>query len=174
MIYLQRHTRPDIAPNTCYGISDIALSNEYPQHLAEVRSRLNNIQITSLYSSPLTRCSTLARDICDEIGCRDIIYDNRLKELNFGEWELMNWDDINATEDGQRWFADYLHRPTPNGEAFAELVERAKSFISEMGDSDVMAVTHSGFIRAALIASSKTSLSCAFDMEIPYGALIKL
>ncbi|MFR9503070.1 MAG: histidine phosphatase family protein [Rikenellaceae bacterium] len=179
-IYLQRHTRPDIDPKICYGVSDIDLDPEFEEkHLPQVVERLRGVEADKIYSSPLQRCRRLALKIWEmqQDPCKeDLIIDQRLLELNFGEWELTPWDDIFETEEGKAWFEDYLNATPPRGGSFKELVAAAKEFLTEVGssDQDVIAVTHSGFIRAAMVAAGRISLEEAFSIKIEYGDLIEI
>ncbi len=179
-IYLQRHTRPDVEPNICYGVSDIELHAEFEStHLPEVINRLEGIKVTKIYSSPLKRCRRLADKIMksmDLSDITDIAIDDRALELNFGDWELTSWDDIFKSSDGKMWFNDYINYRTPNGEAFADMLVRAESFWEEVkaSDDNVMVVTHSGFMRAMMIAAGVISKEEAFSVKIEYGELVEL
>ncbi len=176
ILYLQRHTRPDIDPKICYGQSDIDLHTSYPEtDLPKVIERLQGVKVHALYSSPLKRCHRLASDLQAAVGAKDIILDSRLMEMNFGHWELTPWDDIYATESGKEWFQNYLHHKTPNGEAFIDVVDRATSLLKDIRLSDdILAVTHGGFIRAMLVATQQQPLDRVFEVEINYGDLIEI
>ena len=93
-IYLIRHTTPEIEKGVCYGDSDIPLKDTF---FLESEKVLNAIPLNfdEVYSSPLQRCKQLAHVISE-----DITIDNRLKELNFGSWELKKWSDIPHDEIG--------------------------------------------------------------------------
>ncbi len=176
-IYLQRHTRPDIEQNICYGVSDIALHSEFlDKHLGEVLHRLEDIRVDRIYSSPLQRCNILANEIGMVMGISEVTIDNRTLELNFGDWELRTWDEIFESERGRAWFDDYVNLRTPNGEAFSDMVERAKSLLRELKliGGDVMVVTHSGFMRAMMVSEGVVTAEEAFSLKVEYGELIVL
>ncbi len=176
-LYLQRHTQPNIESNICYGVSDIELHEAFEQtHLPPVLAQTEAICATKIYSSPLRRCRELALRICAQHGYDDLIIDERLMELNFGDWELVSWSEIFERAEGKAWFEDYLNCKTPNGESFAEMVLRAEAFLADLSTSsgNIIVVTHSGFIRAILVAVGRVSLQEAFDIKINYGELIEL
>ncbi len=176
-LYLQRHTQPDIDIQICYGMSDIGLHTDYKsKHLPEVISRLDSVKVSRLYASPLVRCHTLAQDIQERLGVAQISLDPRLLELDFGEWELLPWDEIYKREESKVWFEDFIHTATPGGESFLDLMARAESFMVEMQrlNEDVLAVTHSGFIRAMRVVAGYTTKEETFSEEVIYGGLLKL
>ncbi len=176
-IYLQRHTKVDVEPHICYGVSNVALHPEFESvDLPKVLFRISGLAISKVYSSPLRRCRELAVRIVEHVAVNSLIIEERLMELNFGDWELMEWDDIFNSEHGKEWFDDYLNCKTPNGESFVQMVERAKSFLWEVKgeEQDIIVVTHSGFMRAALVAEQRITLQEAFDIKIEYGELIEL
>lgn len=176
-IYLQRHTQPNVDSNLCYGVSDLDLHTDFEAlHLPTVLERLYGVGFSQIYSSPLRRCHRLAQRIKERAGISGIIVDRRLKELNFGDWELMPWSDINNITEGKEWFADFVNYRIPNGEAFTNLLSRAESFVEDVRplNGDIMVVTHSGFMRAVMVVTGRIALEEAFTVEIGYGDLIEI
>src|ERR1700752_143379 len=90
-VYLIRHTTPQIEKGICYGQSDIPLADTFNTESKELLDYLS-ISFDAVFSSPLGRCTQLARLInCEQ----EIIYDDRLKDMNFGNWEMTKWNEIN-------------------------------------------------------------------------------
>ena len=83
-IYLIRHTTPQVEKGVCYGFTDVEVASSFDDELKEVKRKLRGIQFSHLYSSPLNRCRQLAENLD-----KNIIFDNRLKELNFGQMEMI-------------------------------------------------------------------------------------
>ncbi len=176
-IFLQRHTQPDIDSNICYGVSDIALHADFESlHLPKVLQGVEELNFSKIYSSPLCRCLRLATEIQKSKNIDVIIIDDRAVELNFGEWELVKWSEIYNSERGKEWFADYLNCSTPQGESFVDMLLRAESFLVDIAklNLDVLIVTHSGFMRAMMVATGTIKLQEAFDVKIDYGDMIEL
>jgi alpha-ribazole phosphatase len=79
-----------------------------------------------------------------------------LSELDFGELEGMNYDEIAASR--PRLYAEWMSAPTnvvfPGGESYAELQARATEAVSGLraafAGRTVVAVTHGGVVRAVL------------------------
>ena len=96
--FLVRHTSLDIAPNICYGQSDVAISENFEAERLQLQKKLLNLKFDAIYTSPLQRCQHLAEALCKDSSLgfanSDIKPDARLKELHFGDWELCPWDAI--------------------------------------------------------------------------------
>ena len=141
-LYLIRHPEPDVAPGVCYGRSDIGLAGD--AEIAAARLRAHLPAAAPVYSSPLTRCRTLAARLVPEP-----LLDARLVEMHFGEWELKRWDDI-ARAEFDAWAADLLNRAPPGGESAAQMLLRSLEFLADVqraGLDAASVVTHGGLLR---------------------------
>lgn len=105
-----RHTSVDVPPGTCYGWSDVPLAPTFTEEARHVQKNLTGMDFDRVYTSPLTRCRRLAA-YC---GYPHAIPDSRLKEMNFGEWEMQAWETIRDPH-LQDWFEDWLHLPATGG-----------------------------------------------------------
>src|SRR5690606_27071455 len=101
------------------------VSDSFEKEFLELKQRLP-MDFDAVYSSPLSRCMQLAKQFSKEI-----ITDNRLKEMHFGDWELKLWNDIPLT-DIQPWYDDFVTIPTPNGESFQDLYTRCYFSLDEL------------------------------------------
>ena len=97
-ITVVRHTSVDVPKGICYGITDVPLASTFPDELIQVRHKLGSATFDFVYSSPLIRCTTLANEI---IPHQPIRTDNRLTELNFGNWEMAEWNTLFESSDGR-------------------------------------------------------------------------
>lgn len=165
-LYLVRHTRVAVPSGICYGQSDVALAGTFHEEAAIIVKKLHDIRFEKVYSSPLSRCTLLSEKLAD-----DISFDNRLKELHFGDWEMKAWDAIFDTEEGKEWFADYVNQPCPNGESYNNMLSRVRQFIADLPDTDgnVLIVTHAGIVRAFRVILENWSVKKAFDKPVAYG-----
>lgn len=170
-IILVRHTTPDIEKGICYGQADLGVPNTFNDEIKPILKEIpvNDIE-TLYYSSPLKRCKILAEQLSDTI-----IYDNRLKELDFGNWELKKWDDINKKE-LDIWMKDFVNVTTTNGESYLDLHARAVKFLEEiktLNKKSVVIITHAGIIRSLWSYINKSALENSFDLKLNYGHIIK-
>lgn len=171
-IILVRHTTPDIEKGVCYGQTDIGIADTFLEEIKPILKEVpvNNKQ-TIYYSSPLQRCKLLAAQISDAF-----VFDNRLKELDFGDWELKKWDDINKQE-LDIWMNDFVNIATSNGESYVDLHTRTVSFLNEiqaLKKERVVIVTHAGVIRSLWAYTNNVSLENSFELKLDYGQVITL
>ena len=163
-IILVRHTKVAVK-GTCYGFSDVDLADTFEQEKDEVLKKVDSTN-TVVYSSPLSRCTKLAHYITS-----DFKIDDRIKELNFGDWEMKRWDDLSDPEFDD-WMNDYINYKCPNGESLLDMKSRVEAFYKEIssGNNDrVIIVTHGGVIRLFNHLINGVALDKIFDIKIEYG-----
>ena len=171
-ITLIRHTSVDVEPGICYGQSDVHVAASFEKEANAVRSKLHGQTFDCIYSSPLSRCLKLA-DYC---GCTNPVIDKRLMELDFGEWEMKRWADIDDPQ-LQRWFNHWLDEKPTRGESFNDMINRVSDFISEirrLSYQRVAIFTHAGVIRAVCIINDQFSAAEAFNHMVEYGDCVKI
>jgi alpha-ribazole phosphatase len=171
-ITLIRHTAVDVPPGICYGQTDVPLKDTFGQEAETVAARLKNESFDKVYTSPLSRCVRLAT-YCGYAGATR---DDRLKELNFGKWEMQSFEQIK--DPGlQEWFNDYFNVPAPEGESFKMQLERLSDFFNELKQHDfnhVAIFAHGGILTCAQLYSGDLSMENAFSVLPPYGGIITI
>jgi broad specificity phosphatase PhoE len=142
------------------GHTDIPLSDE---GLAKMRALLPppSFETARVFVSPSRR----ARQTAEALGLNGAVWDPRLMEQNWGDWEGLSRADILA-RDGADAFARagqaLAFRP-PGGESTAELHARVAAFLKDAArhQGDAIAVAHLGVLRAAY------TLATGWDMATP-------
>jgi alpha-ribazole phosphatase len=170
-IYLIRHTTPAIASGICYGQADIEVAESFEEEAAIIQQQLPAEIIC--YSSPLKRCSQLAKHIYPNAM---ISYADELKEMHFGEWELQSWDQI-PREPLDVWMKDFVNVRVPGGENYLDLYNRTISFYNHIISKDQPAAifTHSGNIRSILSYVNNVPLGESFSkFKIGYGEVVRV
>ncbi len=175
MVYLLRHTKPHIKGGICYGQTDLELDADFHNiHLPLVISKIKQLDIKKIYTSPLIRCKGLAQSLSKELNIEPPTEDGLLMEMNFGDWELLNWDKIYNSPEGKAWFGNFLENRCPGGESFQDVVTRAYQFINKHKDLEKsLIVTHAGFIRAFAVVNNKIDINNPFSLQIEYGDIIQ-
>ncbi len=170
-VYLIRHTTPSVGKGICYGQSDIDLNETvFEEELKTIQSKLPK-DIEQFYTSPLRRCEKLSKHLT-----QNFIPDERLKELNFGEWENKSWNDIDQTE-LNKWMQDFVNIATPNGENYIVLYQRTKDFIDSILKTNyqkIAIITHAGNIRSFLSFVLSLPLENSFRIHLDYGAVVSI
>jgi alpha-ribazole phosphatase len=171
-VYLIRHTSPKVEKGICYGQSDVPLTDSFQQETAALRKHLPD-KFDSIYSSPMSRCYKLAQQLVSE---KEIITNPQLLEMNFGDWEMKNWDLIEQ-DILNNWMHDFVNVKVPNGENFTELYTRAGKFMDEIMSQpykSVAVVTHAGVIRSIVAKVLEIPLKNAFKIPVDYSSVTKL
>jgi len=139
------------------GSCDIEL-NSTGIRQAELASKyFSRVKFSNIYSSPLKRTMETAI-IINGRAEEGIMTRDGLKEVDFGKWEGLKFDQINKDyhEDYQKWMEDpYNNHPT-GGESFKELTLRTTSVIDSIvaeneDDSSAAIITHGGVILSLLV-----------------------
>jgi len=172
-LFVIRHTKVAIEQGICYGQTDVPVAESFHDEKAIIANQLKGIHFNKVYSSPLSRCKILAESLFENEA---VIFDDRLKELNFGDWELKTWDEIYNSPKGKIWMDNYQIRPTLNGESYPEMVKRISEFYAEMisREADNVAIfTHAGPIRILKSIIENESIEELFKTFKPeYGSVI--
>ncbi len=136
-IHLVRHPAPDIEAGRCYGRLDVGLSADGEADLARLTALLPR---GTVWTSPALRCRRLATLLSPAPRI-----DDRLQELDFGDWEGMRWDDVpRAALDA--WAADPAQVAPPGGETGAMLLRRVEAICRDLPARCVV-VSHGGPIK---------------------------
>lgn len=167
-ITLIRHTSVAVPPGVCYGQTDVEVAPCFAEEAAAVRKSIAGETFDAVFSSPLSRCRQLAA-YC---GFPTPVLDDRLKELNFGHWEMQKWDDI-TDPSLTLWYNDWIHLPAGGAESYADQCARVAAFLDELRHSNYAnpcIFTHRGVIACALVYAGLCSAKDSFNEDIPYGS----
>lgn len=123
------------------------------------RDLFDDVHVDAVYSSPMKRCIHTAEILFEGTGSPVIIAD-ALKECSFGEFEYMNYRELNGNPDYQRYIDSGGNTAFPGGESRADFQKRCvqafKDIIQECTvnghDMTVAIVAHGGTIMSILDA----------------------
>jgi len=179
-LYIVRHTLPNLARGTCYGHTDVPLSDSFVQEARAVLHQLRGTEFTHCFSSPLSRCRRLADFLAGHLSVASFMVreDPRLMELNFGAWEGQPWEQVSRTPQAQQWFDDFVQVRCPGGESYADLLARVRDFLQDFqslpGNARVLIVTHGGPVRAFRVLIEGGDPRQIFAYKVRFGGLIRL
>lgn len=176
-IWLIRHGEPvEEAQQRCYGSLDVGLCERGRAQMQRTAERLRSAGISGIYSSPRLRATESAQIIADATGCSVQVAPN-LREIHFGDFEGMTYDDIAAGY--PELYALWMRTPTqvrfPNGENFHDMRARVLRVFEEIrrkhdGDTIVM-VSHGGVNRILLAWILGMPDEYLFRLAQDYGAV---
>ena len=167
-VFLIRHPEPVGAGGLCYGRTDLLVDPAVAQAAAAQMRPLLSGQLDAVITSPLRRCTALAALLADTY-----MTDDRLAELDFGCWEAVRWADIDRAAFDQ-WAADYVRRPVPGGESWADVRRRAGDFLAGLRTQSfgtAVVVSHAGVLRALLALVLGTQLEATWRIRLSFGAV---
>lgn len=174
-IYLVRHTETVCEKGICYGQTDVNIAQPYDIIFETIVQQLPKDAL--LYTSPLQRCVTLSKYIQKQTQTTNYEEDKRLMEMNFGDWEMKNWNEI-PPEELNPWMEDFVNIRVPNGESFVDLHERVSDFIENeilsKTSQKVIIVAHAGVVRSILCLLNSLPLKDAFQNKVDFGQVIKI
>lgn len=172
-IILIRHTSVDVPQGTCYGQTDVPLKESFEEEAAVTKAALETYgPFDHAYTSPLSRCTRLA-GFC---GYADAERDPRIMEIDFGEWEMKLFDEIDDPH-LQEWYADHINTPVSGGESFMMQYQRVSRFLDELRArpwNRVAVFAHGGVLVSALIYAGHVKPEEAFSALPPYGGIIRI
>ncbi len=144
------------------GQTDIPLTDLGRKQAQAAGEYLSNTEkIEALYCSDLSRTRETAKIIGKNIDLQPEC-DSRLRELSFGLWEGLTFTEVyeKYPEEFNNWYKDTHKIKVPEGESFAQLVERVMKSVKEIMEKHtktVVIVTHGGVIKGILAQSEAQS-----------------
>lgn len=141
-LYLVRHPRPAVAPGLCYGATDLDLADDPEACAARLRPLLP--AGAKVISSPLQRARRLAEALHAAAGL-----DERLRELDFGTWEMKPFSEI-PPHGFDVWGRALTDFRAPSGELYADMAARVWAAFERhrQGTRALVLVGHNGPMRA--------------------------
>lgn len=109
-----------------------------------------------------------------------MLRDEALIEQSFGDWHGLTYAELDALRgrDRDSFWLTMADEVPPNGESFAQLVERVSAAILRLTEAhagqDIVAVTHGGTIRAALALALGLSPARALAFSIDNCSLTRI
>lgn len=177
MIYLVRHGQTDWnLEKKTQGHTDISLNDNGREQAKLVSDVIKDYKIDKIYSSDLLRAKETADIINEKFGL-DIILDNRLREINYGDLE-----GIPRTLLSQDVWDVFNNNPLElHAEPMLDVYTRVKNFFDSLNyDEDILIVTHGGALRAIMYYISNREFFDKIeydknyrDMKIANGAIYK-
>ncbi len=141
------------------GNTDIDLNDRGIKQAELARDYLKAVDFSNIYSSNLKRAADTANIIKGDRD-KEIIKCEDLREIGFGKWEGLKFEEINIKyrKDYQGWIDDPFNNGPTEGEKFDALTKRVKRCIDKIikdNDSDitksVAVVTHGGVIVSLIV-----------------------
>ena len=144
-IYLIRHGKTEANEKRLYcGSTDTSLSKTGRGELAQLHYDIENVRfLTSGMKRTNETLHILFGDVPYEV-------DSRFREVDFGIFEMRNYEELKDTLDFQAWLTgDNEANIPPCGESGLQMKKRVLAALSEIRE-DACIITHGGVIAAIM------------------------
>jgi len=156
-LYIVRHGETDtnFTGKINGSATDLDLNETGMRQVNYLKNHFNIDDFDEIYCSPLKRAHETA-EILNQAAL-DIKYDKRLREINYGSWDGLLADDVQAKYpdcfDDNNYLAENYSEYAKNAESFKAVRNRLQSFIDDMakkGDEKILVVCH-GFVTRSFV-----------------------
>lgn len=157
------------------GWTDVPLTEAAKQDL--LQAHCFGEQFDLAVTSDLLRAKQTAEILCPLLKR---IETKAFREMNFGEWEMKAYDDLQENSFYRAWI-DAPEKITPlHGESFLEMTRRVdvgfeqlKREAMQRGSKNILLVSHGGVIRYLLTKLTKEKKQF-FEWQVPHNKGIRL
>lgn len=173
-LWLLRHARVVLEPGLCYGASDVAadeaLTTEGAQALAPLLPAGLPVRVSDLGRAQQMHRALRAHR--PDLG--DAFTDPRIREMDFGSWELQRWDAV-PRDAFDTWMADFASHRFGGAENVDMLIGRVADALdatrAQVGaEGEALWITHAGVIRSAEFLARHGRRGIASVQEWPKDA----
>jgi len=176
-LYLARHGQIyGFEKRTICGFTDTSLTPLGLSQMERLADRLRLTEIGFIYSSDLQR-SVIGAEIVARDHDVEILQLPELRELNFGVWEGLTFEELEEQFPGElkKRMVDPLNYHIPEGETILNFSERVvkcvNSILEDRHGKDVLIMGHKGVNRVILCHLLDVDLTKVFTFEQNYGCL---
>ena len=182
LIYLVRHGESELnTKGVYYGFTDCSLNSNGINQAKALREVIGRVSFDEVISSPLKRAFETASIISAKTP-EKIVTDERLKELNFGEWEGKHFIDIQKenNELWNLWSTEWKTTEPPRGESFVNMYKRVKDCLKDIlqkyENKTILIVSHQGCLRiiASILLNLKENGYWSFVFDHGKYSLIEM
>lgn len=130
-LLLTRHGKAASGDVMLGGQLDVSLLPEGRAEALELARRLLGVRVDRIIASPMLRALETAQTIATG---RPVEVDERLRELDYGRWEGLTYDEIETLDPElrARWEHDPARTHSPGGESGDDVAARAVSFLVDL------------------------------------------
>jgi alpha-ribazole phosphatase len=158
------------------GQSDIPLNETGRRQTAALADRLSTEPFDAVYSSDLQRATETVRTICKS----EFLSDPRLREVHFGDWEGLTYDEIKAKHPNTlaAWEANIFKNAPPDGETLEQLSVRVQSMLDELRQKhenhNILIVAHGGVLQTLICLALKLPPTMYWQFHLSTASLSEL
>lgn len=173
-IHLIRHAETSAGEDIFLGSNDADLTEKGVIQATQLSQKLFGRHIAAIYSSPLGRAKKTAH-ILNALLEAELVVDERLREMDFGEWEGVKRSEIQKKNKAlySKWLAEPEKHTPPAGEPSERVLERLLGFLSDVEqkyrsnpETEVIVVSHKTAIRIIQAHLTRGNLAGYRSIEV--------
>jgi alpha-ribazole phosphatase len=164
------------------GHTDMGILQSSRNDLLPLKKELEGRSFSKVFCSDLKRCRETL-DIVYPNSPDKVIFDDRLREMDFGDWEGQTYEQLRHSSTYRGWLDDPHSITPPRGESWAHFNARLEEFMEILtcfkkeennghSVSSVLIITHGGVIRQ--LSSMTIPGSTFWDFSADTGSLLTL
>ena len=169
-LWLVRHAKPLVENGLCYGRLDVSADQSLTEMATDklITALSEGSEVKVLLTSPRRRTKQLANLLAQRLNL-NLLEEERLAEMDFGEWEGNLWDDVPKSAI-DLWTKDFNNHAFGGGESTGQLLDRVWQLMknAKNRNEDQIWVTHAGVIKAVqfLINTGEPYIKSAADWPL--------
>jgi len=171
LIHFLRHAETTAPSGRLVGSTEVALSDQGKMQAGKMADRLP--AGLPCLCSPMLRARQTLIPLKKHGVASEVRFDARLREIDFGEWEMQTFAEISAQGADIDAWKEYHHFTFPQGESVAGFIERLQSFLDELqsfSHDEVLVLTHGGVIRTMLCMILGLDIRDYLLFEVQYAS----
>lgn len=174
-LFLIRHGETDYNKEGKYcGFTDITLNGKGILQVFELQKKIKDISPDIIFSSSHKRALQTAEILFPQ---KKIELADELKELNFGLWEGLNYQEIQQEYEElyNIWLSDFYKYTPPKGERMEDFEKRTIDFLNEVicnyNGKKIVFVTHGGTIKVLIRYLLNKNSQDFWDIDVSLASI---
>jgi len=174
-LFLIRHAQTEYNRRKRYcSFTDVALNKKGLAQVLSLRDKKKIPRPDIIFCSCFKRTQQTARKLFPR---RKIRSTSALKELNFGRWEGLSYEQIISFDKERycRWIDDPYHNRPPQGEKLSDLEKRVMGFLSEIlkqyAGKKIVCISHAGPIKIMISDLLNKKMKNFWDIEVETASI---
>tara|TARA_B100000609_G_C17162163_1_gene406789 strand:- start:202 stop:798 length:597 start_codon:yes stop_codon:yes gene_type:complete len=158
------------------GSTDMGLNETGFMQAKKLSSAIEAMNYSRIIHSPMLRVVETMNTALPNVSGQ--VVDNRLREINFGDWEGLTFDEIRAIDSAcaDQWLDNDSDFQFPNGEKIADFFARVEDFASDLRQMDgpVLIFAHGGVICHMISYFINLNYQNAFSLAIDHTSISRV
>lgn len=136
------------------GREEIGLNETGCRQSRFLKDSLNHVPLDAIFSSPILRARETAEILAQERDL-DVIYDERIWEIDYGEWVGKTFEEVRKIPGYVPYFQRLDTPVAPGGETLNQVRDRVMAFLDDLKaggqNKTVLVVSHADTIKCLLM-----------------------